>query len=334
MENFVVKMRVSRRAVLIGLLILVAAPTLGFFVWLHADPPVLAGTKLYAFPTTPSPNIQLYDATAIEIDPGTIRCEVRYRFRDGTPAAGSSWYCFMMEFPGSPGSYRMPIESQDLQLEGMLLQDIRLIRPGAVKFQISLADAQAKEGPYRPVSNTVSGILDKALPQVKDFSLPGTDGKQHSLTEWKDQKAVVLIFLGTECPVSNSYAPEYTRLEKAFRETGVRFFGVHPDPDVTAQAAADHAKEYHLTFSILLDPTQVLAKQTGVAVTPEAVVLSPKGQVLYRGRIDDRYQLDGKRKDEAQTKDLEAALAAVVAGKTPPTRETKAYGCPLPPPGQ
>src|SRR5438046_2762522 len=99
---------------------------------------------------------------------------------------------------------------------------------------------------------------------VKDLSLRDTKGKLRSAAEWKDAKAVVLLFLGTECPVSNGYAPEYARLEKNFAPKGVRFYGIHADPEVTGEAAAKHAAEYGLNFPILLDPSQQVARQAGV----------------------------------------------------------------------
>jgi hypothetical protein len=112
----------------------------------------------------------------------------------------------------------------------------------------------------------------------------------------------------------------------------VLFYGVHPDPDVTAELASKHAAEYRLPFAVLLDPTQGVARQAGVTVVPEAVVLSPKGQVLYRGRIDDLYTAEGKRREVPKTRDLDEALRAVLDGKAPPVAQTKAYGCPLPQP--
>jgi hypothetical protein len=69
-------------------------------------------------------------------------------------------------------------------------------------------------------------------------------------------------------------------------------------------------------------------------VVPEAVVLSPQGRILYRGRIDDRYTADGIRREVPTSRDLEAALTAVVAGKQPPVARTKAFGCPLPEPAK
>jgi peroxiredoxin len=167
---------------------------------------------------------------------------------------------------------------------------------------------------------------------VKEFSLLDTRGQAHGLAEWRKHKAVVLLFLGTECPVSNGYAPEYVRLAKMFAPQGIGFYGIHPDPDVTAAQAARHAAEHGLPFPILLDPRQVLTRQVGVKVVPEAAVLSPAGRLLYLGRIDDRYALDGRRREEPKTHDLENALRAVVAGRAPAVARTAAFGCPLPEP--
>ena len=167
---------------------------------------------------------------------------------------------------------------------------------------------------------------------VSRFSLPDPQGKLHQPSEWQGSKAVVLLFLGTECPISNGYAPEMARLAKEFGARGVLFYGVHCDPDVTAEIARTHAKDYSLPFPLLLDPQQVLARQTGAGHTPEAVLLSPTGEVLYRGRIDDRYAAPGKLRVEPTVRDLEDALGAVLAGGKPKLRETRAVGCPLPRP--
>jgi peroxiredoxin len=170
--------------------------------------------------------------------------------------------------------------------------------------------------------------------RVKDFSLADPQGQRHSIKEWRGRKTVVLIFLGTECPVSNGYAPVLSRLAKHYGPRGVAFYGVHPDPDVTAAVATKHAAEYQLPFTLLLDPRQVLPPQTGVTRVPSAVVLTPQGQVLYRGRIDDRYANDGRRRDEPRHKDLENAVEAALAGRTPNPAVTEVFGCPLPPPAQ
>lgn len=172
----------------------------------------------------------------------------------------------------------------------------------------------------------------KAPGKVAEFALLDAQGRRHTRKDWEGRKAIVLYFLGTECPVSNGYAPLMQRLAMAYGSRGVVFYGIHPDPDVTAANALRHGREYRLTFPLLLDPAQVLTRQIGPRVVPEAAVLMPTGEVLYRGRLDDRYTPDGKRREEARTRDLEDALQSVLAGKRPAVAETQAFGCPLPRP--
>jgi len=167
---------------------------------------------------------------------------------------------------------------------------------------------------------------------VKDFALADVKGTLHTSAEWAGRQAVVLFFLGTECPVSNAFAPEMKRLAETYGPKGVAFYGVHPDPDVTPEAAAKHAEEFALGFPILFDVDQTVAGQAGVKVTPEAVLLAADGHVLYRGRIDDRVSAGGKHRDTPQARELVAALDAVLADEMPTVRRTDAFGCPLPPP--
>lgn len=168
-----------------------------------------------------------------------------------------------------------------------------------------------------------------ALPKVDKFNLTDAQGGPHSASEWNDSKGAVVFILGTECPVANGYAPLMQRLADGYSSQGLKFYGLHPDPEVTAKMAADHAKDYAIKFPILLDGQQQLASQMGVKVLGEVVVLSPKGQVVYRGRIDDRFSTGGKRRDAATSNELELALQAVLAGKQPAAAQP-AFGCPIP----
>ena len=175
-----------------------------------------------------------------------------------------------------------------------------------------------------------AGQVAVSLGRITQFSLQDAQGMTHTRKSWQAAPAVVLLFLGIECPVANGYAPEMTRLAQEFADRGVVFVGVHGDPDVTAKLATQHAREYQLTFPILLDPEQKLAKPAGVRMMSTAIVLLPDGEVVYRGRIDDRYTEQGKRRLEPTTHDLKKAIEAVLSGKKPDPAETNTYGCPLP----
>src|SRR5262249_38963187 len=71
-------------------------------------------------------------------------------------------------------------------------------------------------------------------------------GRPHPPLAPPGQKATVLLFLLTDCPVSNAYAPEVARICAAYEPKKVSLFVVHADPDVTAEDARKHARDYSL----------------------------------------------------------------------------------------
>ena len=143
----------------------------------------------------------------------------------------------------------------------------------------------------------------------------------------KDLKAVVCLFARTDCPVSNSYAPEVRRMYEKFSPRGVGFYLVYPDADESSQIIEKHLKEYSYPFPGLRDPKHELVKLAGAKITPEAAVFDVKGKLLYLGRIDDRYVDFGKMRAAATQKDLERALEAILADKPAPPAGGPAIGC-------
>jgi hypothetical protein len=144
------------------------------------------------------------------------------------------------------------------------------------------------------------------------------------------QKATVLFFIMHECPVANGYAPEIIRITSDYAVKGVRCFVVYVESDLGPEKARQHAHDYGYKSGALLDPQHLLVKAAGAAISPEAVVFSPSGEVLYRGRIDDRVADFGKRRVEPTHRDLRQALDAILAGKPVQARLTKAVGCYIP----
>jgi hypothetical protein len=140
------------------------------------------------------------------------------------------------------------------------------------------------------------------------------------------QLTTVLVFTTTDCPISNRYAPEIQRIASRF-EGRVAFTLVYPVPTDTDVTIRAHVKKFGYTFDVTRDPKQQLVKQTGATVTPEVAVFDPSGQMVYRGRIDDRYIAFGKDRPQPTVRDLERSLEAVLAGKPVPVAQTQAIGC-------
>src|SRR5580704_8359538 len=59
--------------------------------------------------------------------------------------------------------------------------------------------------------------------KIADFTLNDPAGKAWSLADFKDKKAVVVIFIGTECPINNAFLPRLVELHKEYGPRGVQF---------------------------------------------------------------------------------------------------------------
>lgn len=173
-------------------------------------------------------------------------------------------------------------------------------------------------------------VCASALAAPLTFSLPDAAGKTHTSAEIRQHRATVLVFVATECPNSNTYAPVLARLYREFSDRGVQFFGVYSDADDNAAVVRRHDAEYQIPYPALLDPNHALASETGARSTPEAVILSPAGEVLYRGRVDDRFVDIGKTRFSPSTEDLRNALDQVIAGQPVKNPVTKVLGCAIP----
>jgi peroxiredoxin len=158
--------------------------------------------------------------------------------------------------------------------------------------------------------------------KIKNFTLPDFNGKEHSLSDYKNSIATVIIFVATECPVSNAYN---TRMEDLFKEygtKGISFLGINSNKAESSEKIKEHAEENGLTFTILKDKNNVVADELDASVTPEVYVVNGNYDVLYHGRID-----NSKNEEDVVTQDLKNALDEILSGKEVTNKATKAFGC-------
>ena len=126
--------------------------------------------------------------------------------------------------------------------------------------------------------------------------------------------------------VSNRYAPDLQRLDQEFSPKGVQFRLVYVEPGLTSAAMEKHRREYGYSMPGVLDADHQFVRRAGVGITPEAAVFV-QDDLVYRGRIDDRYMSVGKERPRALHHDLEEVLSGILAGKRLSFRETQAVGC-------
>lgn len=160
------------------------------------------------------------------------------------------------------------------------------------------------------------------ITKIENFTLPDVGDNLHSLDGFKDSKAIVLMFIATQCPVSNDYNERIAKLSKDYSNKGISFIGINSNKQESVDEIRDHSKKNKFNFLVLKDNDNIIADKLNASVTPEIYVLNSEFEVLYHGRID-----DSRRTNEVKANDLINALDNILAGEEVIVKKTKAFGC-------
>ncbi len=197
-----------------------------------------------------------------------------------------------------------------------------MMRPSRLRWFTASALVFALAG-LSPAAEDAASQVGKT---VAAFSLKDTAGKPWALNELKNHKAVVVVFVGTQCPLNNAYMARLVDLHRAFGDQGVQFVAINANLQDTPQMVAEHARKHKLPFPVLKDGGNRVADLFGARRTPEAFLLDAAGKVRYQGRIDDQYGI-GFQRPQPTRRDLAEAIKEVLAGKPVRVPVTPAPGC-------
>lgn len=159
-----------------------------------------------------------------------------------------------------------------------------------------------------------------------DFELPGVQGSVHHLARYLNAyRAVVVVFLGNQCPHCRDYLDRLKQLQERYRDRQVTIVAIDANDSETLDDMKAFARDAQLNFPYLRDVTQDVAQCFGVRATPEAFLLDKSGVLCYRGRIDDCAE----SASQVEQPYLQTAIDALLDGRAIATRETEAVGCPV-----
>lgn len=166
--------------------------------------------------------------------------------------------------------------------------------------------------------------------QAPDFSLPEPyTGRTLSLSDLEGAPALLVAFLCNHCPYVKHIADHIAALASDFRRDGAAVVGINSN-DVTTHPADSPEKmkgeveRRGYTFPYLFDETQEVAKAYRAACTPDFFLFDGDGRLAYRGQFDSARP----GSNEIVTgRDLQRAMAAVLAGGKPSAEQVPSIGC-------
>ena len=182
----------------------------------------------------------------------------------------------------------------------------------------SFAFAESTPGNVEP-----RPIIGRHIP---DFVLNDSNGRSVAFSDYNDANTLVVVFLGTQCPIGNAYVPVLGDLQKRYADKGLQVIAINANLSDDAKAVAKHVEEFKISFPVLVDERQIVADIFGARRTPEAFVLDRRRHVQYQGRIDDRFGYTYKRK-EARRNDVEEAVKELLSDKKVSVKQTEPAGC-------
>ena len=160
-----------------------------------------------------------------------------------------------------------------------------------------------------------------------DFSLPGTDGKTHSLQTLRGKNATLVIFMCNHFPYVKPKIDEMKRIAADFRAKGVSVVGINSNdavkyPDDSFEGMKKTVKERGINFPYLFDESQQIARSYGATCTPDPFLFDKDLKLIFHSRIDDTHGADPTTKNE-----MHDAISEFLAKGSISLKEKPSMGC-------
>jgi peroxiredoxin len=165
--------------------------------------------------------------------------------------------------------------------------------------------------------------------KIDNLAFTDDKGKTFNLYDLKDRKAIAIVFLSFECPVSTSYAQVLADMATEFGKHGISFIGLTVNQEESRASVTKHAREWKLPFPVVLDKGYAAVDALKAEFTPEVFLLDGNYVLRYRGRIDNSYYARLKKNPQVTQEDLRQALSEILSGRPVANQATLPIGCPI-----
>ncbi|MFW5741236.1 MAG: thioredoxin family protein [Myxococcota bacterium] len=166
--------------------------------------------------------------------------------------------------------------------------------------------------------------------QAPQFSLPNAvDGSIVSLDQFRDRKALLVMFICNHCPFVIHVRDEFGRLADDYLPKGLGIVAINANSTKThphdgPEGMKKLAEQQGWSFPFLFDEDQAVAKAYRAACTPDFYLFDGDMRLVYRGQLDDARPSNGK---PVTGRDLREAIRATLAGEPVSADQKPSIGC-------
>lgn len=166
-----------------------------------------------------------------------------------------------------------------------------------------------------------------------NFKLMDSNGKEHSLSDFKD-KIVVLEWINYECPfVKKHYnSRNMQTLQEKYTKAGIVWLTICSSAEskqgnFSSDEINSRSKKHGAKFTAyLVDADGKVGKMYGAKTTPHMYIIDKTGKLVYAGGIDDKASTEIADIKSAKNF-VSSALDELLAGKNVSLQSSKPYGC-------
>lgn len=141
-----------------------------------------------------------------------------------------------------------------------------------------------------------------------------------------ESKTIVLFFLSTDCPLSESYLTQIKEFQDTYSKEQFFFCQVYPGNFLNSKDLKSFLSKYKIAMPVAYDSENKLCVKLNAKATPQVVVLSGDA-ILYSGQIDNRASDLQFKKLNATSFYLRDVLDAISKGQQPSVKFTEPIGC-------
>ena len=145
-----------------------------------------------------------------------------------------------------------------------------------------------------------------------DFELLGIDDKQHSLSNYKDYKGLLVIFICNHCPYVKTKIDAIKEIHEKFKDR-IALVGINSNdsteyPDDSFENMKIIAQEKEIKFDYLVDGDQEIAKKYGAVCTPDPFLFDSERRLVFHGKIDNAMKPEDAATEKTMISNIQRFL--------------------------